>query len=286
MTLLERARRHLLPGDVVAAVMALLLVLGGLLFYPVYYALYPIEGLRAVWRADRTLTDRLRGSGPPLWSDERGVALPAGYPQDLGGANLSQSMEWRENRLGRFYRPDDPTADRSGWVQLAPHPDERRPSLPDVPRDTWGNPWWLTVSWRERTWGVRSAGPDGVIDTGDDLQVFAWNLDGFSFTWPLRYDALLYLAAALGAWAYGLWRARGLGPLPWGWEVARAAFLVSPVFLIGWAVFSETGLPDLLGPLGALQLAPLPLAASLTISLCLAGWIVWRRVAAESDEPA
>jgi len=277
---------RLRAADWVALSVVLLFLLGGALYTPIYHRLHPLEWARSIWRDTPGLVDRLQGKGPPLWSDGEGGTLKD--PFDFG-PNITppQRERLRRAKAGRFYRPKSPQANAHGWVQEAPSPDERYPSLDSVPRDPWGQPWWLHVSWAGEVWGVRSAGPDGVLDSEDDLQVFLWSFSSWHFHWPLKVHHLTTLLALLYGWAYLVFRARGLPYLrsP-GLELARAVVVVSPLSFVVFVLAQGVSLPHSLDQLTSSLLVPQHLALTLTATACLVGWVVWRRTtraAAESE---
>lgn len=271
-------------ADWAALSVVLLFLLGGALYYPIYHRLYPLEWARSIWRDTPGLVDRLQGNGPPLWSNGKGRAIKG--PFDFG-PNLSNSQisEIRRGKEGRFYRPKSPKANFHGWVQEAPSPDERYPSLDSVPRDPWGQRWWVHVSWAREFWGVRSAGPDGVLDTEDDLQVFLWHFSSWHFHWPLKVHYLTTLLALLCGWAYLVFRARGLPYLrsP-GLEVVRAVVVVSPLSFVAFVVAQGVRLPHSLDQLTSSLLVPQHLALTLTATACMVGWVVWRRTTRAAAE--
>jgi hypothetical protein len=260
--------------DTWALAVALLAVVAGALFYPAYYAAFPHEAMRAQWR-DPALFNRLRDQkSEPLWQDGAGNALPPGYPENQGGKTSSENFELFEKKLGGY--PGRETGQHA--------PDERWPALPSVPTDAWGHPYWLTVSWGAKTWGITSSGPDGHAGTGDDLPIFGWRLQGVSMSYPMRVDVLIYLGAFLLVWLHLVVRSLGLPRLAAPWEVVRAVVIVSPIFAVLSCLMGAARV-RLMSAWDELQVAPAWLSISLTLSAVCVGLIVWRRTrpVAEKD---
>lgn len=252
--------------DTFALAAALLGLVAGALFRPIQHALDPLEAMRAQWR-DPALFDRLRDqTGGPLWSDGAGNALPPGYPENQGGKDASENFDLFEKKRGGY------PGRETGRPALV----ERWSALPSVPTDAWGRPYWLTISWGGRTWGISSSGPDGREGTSDDLPLFTWRLQSVSMTYPLRVDTFAYLGAFLSAWAYLVVRALALPRMAAPGEVARAVVIVSPMFAVFSCLVGATGIRSL-SAWDELQVAPAWLSVSLTLSACCVGVIVWRR---------
>lgn len=253
-------------SDTFALALALLAVVAGALFYPVYHALFPLEAMRDRWR-DPALFDRLRDpTSEPLWQDGAGKALPPGYPENQGGKDATENFDLFERKLGGH--PGRETGQHA--------PDERWSALPSVPTDVWGHPYWLTVSWGAKTWDVTSVGPDGAVGTADDLVIYAWDLQSISMIHPLRLDVLAYVGAFLIVWFHAVVRALGLPRMAAPWEVVRAIVVVSPVFAMLSCCVGAAGVRSI-SAWNDLQVAPAWLSVSLTLSAVCVGAIVWRR---------
>jgi hypothetical protein len=252
--------------DGLALGLLVLILLAGVVAEPVRDWLDPVEGMRARWRDDAALLDRLfQGTGPPLWS-----GAPAGHPLVLFRSSDPADRLELDRKMGGYPRRE-----------RTPAPDELLEALPDVPRDAWGHPYALQVAWAAEAWRLRSAGPDGRHGSPDDVVLFEWEITGYSMFHPIRWRPLLWLMAGLWVWAYGVARAWALPRMRIGAEVARAVVVVTPLFALSSMITGGLRLDG--SGWNDLQVVPAWLAASLTISGGAALAILWRRTRALTE---
>jgi hypothetical protein len=176
-------------------------------------------------------------------------------------------------------------------------------SGPDVPKDPWGNPWYLVIDYIEDKGthyrltphgdGLRvySAGPDGKFEFGKGDDIYVEPLFHSSYHMrggiqrpldvPWEYEPVFVDLAVLVAWCWATWR---------GWRAARSPALgvealwttlaASLPGAFAYAVASSLGL----GPLSAEQpwmLVGPHVAAGLTAAGVVWAFVFWRRHARE-----
>lgn len=158
--------------DRLVLAVGLILVLGTFLVPRVLFWLDPDADNRARYRFDVLEGDPF-GPTKPIWCDANGIALPAEQPIPsaifLGAANAEDSALVPPP----FLRRPAPAHARQHEVVYQ--------SLPEVPRDRWGNRWQLVVTLVQLDTGrlvedhsvVYSCGPNGRFDwgQGDDIRV-------------------------------------------------------------------------------------------------------------------